>query len=974
MIGQKRALPPTSEVATIALPWWQVLRALRDARGVTQDGWAALLGVSRKTVQRWEAGTTVPDAAAEAAIVALCEEYGLFRTYTRGALAGRPLTVALLRDLLAEARLGAGIVAGESRESDGSGALPAIPAVSPSPRPSQQAGTAPARPGNLPAPLTSFVGRRRELAELNGLLETTRLLTLSGPGGCGKTRLALELAALVQPEYEDGVWLVDLTALADGDLAVAAVAAALDVRERAEQPLLAALTAWLRPRRLLLILDNCEHLVAACARLAATLLKAAPDLRILATSREALGVGGEMVWRVPPLGVPDRPGDDSLQALAAVDAVQLFVERAACARPGFTLGPHNAAAIAELCRRLEGLPLALELAAARVPVLTVAQIVERLDDRFALLTAGNRAAPPRQQTLRATLDWSYGLLSEPVQALFRQLAVFTGPFTLAAAEAIAMLEGTSKTVLDLLSCLVGKSLIVATPCAEGVRYHLLETIREYAWEWLRAGGEQALLQRRHATYYLSQAERAEQALVGPEQAEWFERLDSAHDQLRGALSWAIENGETELGLRLAAALWRFWETRGYLREGRDWLERLLSDERAPVPAAVRAKALFAASVLAMQRGELHRARIWCEESLAIRRALGNRLGIAASLNTLGNITKGLGDYESAALLLEESRAIWQAEGHQRGLSASLFNLALVLRYQGDYLRAQALLQESLTLYRELGNVQGIARALRALAEVYCVRGDLETASRCLTECPPLDRTLNDVLGHAYTLDGLGCVAHARGADDQAVRFHEESLSLFRTLQGWDTALALAHLALAVQGQGDLARAEQLFQESIALSREAGDRGLLVQTLCQLALLRSDQGRVDAATNCLAEALRVLPDPKARPFAAALCNTAAALAATRAALERAPELKRRGLERATELLAATAALCETMGIVLAPADRARSERLERTARATLSAPVYARRWERGWALSPDQALAMATALILPTWPAASANGC
>ncbi|MGH2389011.1 MAG: ATP-binding protein, partial [Chloroflexota bacterium] len=489
---------------------------------------------------------------------------------------------------------------------------------------------------NLPRALSSLVGREAERREVPALLGEARLVTLTGSGGVGKTRLALAVAGELVDHYPDGVWLVELAAQAEPVLVPGAVAAALDVREEPGRLLTATLQDSLRDRRLLLVLDNCEHLVAACADLAAALLRACPGLRILATSREGLQVSGECLWRVPSLTVPDPGHPLPPELTGSYEAVRLFVARARERRSDFTLNSQNARAVAEICARLDGIPLAIELAAARVGSLAVEGVAARLDDRFRLLTGGPRTALPRQRTLRAALVWSYDLLSEQEQVLLDSLSVFVGGWTLQAAEAVCGVGGAEGErlggsadlpdvgtweVLDLLDRLVNKSLVQAEERAGGeVRYALLETVRQYGQERLSAAGDAEATRRRHLAYFLALAEEAAPRLTDPEQGVWLGRLEADHDNLRAALGWARDSGVAEPALRLAAALWRFWATRGYLSEGRGWLEAVLADSEQRWPTA-RAMALNGSGILAHHQGEYGRAETLHEESLALRRAL-----------------------------------------------------------------------------------------------------------------------------------------------------------------------------------------------------------------------------------------------------------------------------------------------------------------------------------------------------------------
>ena len=438
----------------------------------------------------------------------------------------------------------------------------------------------PAKRTNLPAPLTSFVGREWECREVGELLRPggagSRLVTLVGAGGCGKTRLAIEVGRTRLDDFPDGVFLVELAPLSDPELLPRTVAGALGLAETLRLRALEQLTSYLGPKRVLLVLDNCEHLLAPCAALAAALLRAAPDVRLLVTSQAMLGVLGEQVWRVPSLALPEH---DDLPAaeLAAFEAVQLFLERAQAVQPRFVLTERNAAAVVEICRRLDGIPLAVELAAARLASLSVEQIAARLDDRLALLSAGNRTALPRQQTLRATIAWSVALLSSAEQLLLQRLAVFVGGWTLAAAEAICSGQGLAqRAVLQRLDGLVAKSLVQVEDAGAELRYRLLETVRIYALEQLEAAGEMEHVRARHLAWYLTLAEEAEPQLTGPEQATWLARVATEHDNLRAARDEARQPGREMLGLRLAGALQRFWNVRGHLGEGRSWLAEALA--------------------------------------------------------------------------------------------------------------------------------------------------------------------------------------------------------------------------------------------------------------------------------------------------------------------------------------------------------------------------------------------------------------
>ena len=631
---------------------------------------------------------------------------------------------------------------------------------------------------NLPLQLTSFVGREREVAEVTRLLTTTRLLTLTGAGGCGKTRLALQVAAAVRGAYPDGVWLVELAALADPALVPQAVASALGVREAPGAAATDRLVAALRPKTLLLVLDNCEHVVGAAAALVEALLRRGPGLRVLATSREPLGSAGETAWGVPSLAVPpDSPAEaPPLERLTAYEAVRLFVERARAARPGFAVPREQAPALVEICRRLDGIPLALELAAARVRVFSVAQIAARLDDRFRLLTAGPRTALPRQQTLRATVDWSYALLAEPERALLRRLAVFAGGWTLEAAEAVAAGDGVQPhAVLDLLAQLVDKSLVLAEEGrgAAGYRYRLLETIRQYAGDRLREAGEAGRTRDRHLAHALALAEAAEPELRGPESGAVLDRLEAEHDNLRAALEAGLAAGAAagpgagDAALRLSGALAWFWWLRSYHDEGRRWLARAL--DGTPVRSAARVKALHGAGWLAHHQRDPATARALLAESLRLARELGDRRTEALALHTLGRVAYYEGDAAAARALARESLAVAEHVGDPWLVAWPLHLLGIAAHLEADSPAARAYYERSLAIRRELGDQEGVGVLLALLGLLALREGELRQAHARLREALAAMRAVGGPWALAPLLAGFSRLAAALGQASRAVR-------------------------------------------------------------------------------------------------------------------------------------------------------------------------------------------------------------
>lgn len=560
------------------------------------------------------------------------------------------------------------------------------------------------RPNNLPIPLTTFVGRTQEIAEVKRLLARTRFLTVTGTGGCGKTRLALQVAAELCADYADGVWITDLAALSDPAFVPHNVALALSVPEQPGRQLVDSLVDALRPKSLLLLLDNCEHLLTACGQLVDALLRRCPNLRVLATSRERLGIAGELTYRVPSLSVPPPGRLLSPEEVARYEAVCLFIERAAVSDSEFRITSRNLPAVVQVCSRLDGIPLAIELAAARVPALSVDQIAARLDDRFGLLTGGSRAALPRQQTLGATMDWSYDLLSGKERSLLRRLSVFAGGCMLEAVEAVCAGGGLKPAeILDLLSQLIDKSLVQVESREGEARYRLLETVREYGRTRLPEAGEAEETRRRHRDWCLTLAERAEPELRGPNQLAWFQQLEENHDNLRAALeSSGTEAGEDPAGLRLAAALSDFWDIHNHFAEGRAWLDRMLS-LHGDAPPTLRVKALTRAAHLAHRQGDYAQVPTLCEEALALSRAGANKEGNAEALHYLAHAAEAAGDHRRAAELLEESVALHRAAASTWELARTLSCLANTARAGANYPRAVALYEEALRLFRPLGD-------------------------------------------------------------------------------------------------------------------------------------------------------------------------------------------------------------------------------------------------------------------------------
>ena len=689
---------------------------------------------------------------------------------------------------------------------------------------------------NLPQQISSFIGRADEIAQVETLLGKTRLLTLTGMGGTGKTRLALQAAANMLNEEGDGVWLVELAPLADPALVPQAVAQALGIREEAGTPMGRTLVQALREKRLLLVLDNCEHVLDACASLVSDLLRACPQVHVLASSREALGIAGEQTFRVPSLSLPSPTRPQTAGEVVGYEAVRLFAERACQVQPSFTITDENAPAVVAVCRRLDGIPLALELAAARVRSLAVEEINTRLGSRFRLLTGGPRTALPRQQTLRALIDWSYDLLLAPEKTVLARLSVFAGDWSLESAEAVCAGDEVEEwEVLDLVTALADKSLLVVEQREERMRYRLLETVRQYAADRLLESGGSAAARGRHRAHFLGLAEEADAGTRGPEQGAWLDRLETEHDNLRAALDWCREDAEgAEAGLRLAKAMYRFWRVRGYLAEGRERLAEAVGHPGAREYPLKRASALRFASGLEQVQGNLSTARTLAEEALALFESTEDARGGAGVLLTLGNVALMQGDLTGAQAYYERGLPLYRRFGERDGIARALTNLGVVMQAQGDLTGAVTVCEESLAFFRE--------------------RGDSESAAR--------------VLG------SLGEIAYTRGEDAEARMRLEEALTLFHQIGARNGTLVgyLCLLGAVSLRQGRMAEARTRMAEGLTLAGEIGDGWYRVDALeawAKLCLAANQAARAARLLGAAAQTRRTLGMPKDDASRAAL---------------------------------------------------------------------------------------------------------
>ena len=727
------------------------------------------------------------------------------------------------------------------------------------------------RPANIPMQRTGFVGREKEVAAARELLlrQDVSLVTVTGPGGIGKTRLAVEVASGLVERFPSGIHFVPLSPLRDAALLASAIVQTLGIREAGGQSPLEILKKNLHDSLsapMLFVLDNFEHLIQA-APTVADLLAAAPNLKILVTSRAALHVYGEHEFPVPPLALPDARSLPSVEVLSEYPAVALFVQRARAVKPDFELNRENALAVAEICSRLDGLPLAIELAAARVKVLSLSAIGTRLASRLQLLTGGSRDLPQRQQTLRAAIDWSYDLLNAAEQKLFRRLSVFVGGCTLEGVEAVCDTKADlDLDLLDGMASLVDKSLLQQVEQENGEsRFVMLETIREYAREKLEASLEEAPTRRAHAAYFLVLAEEEAADRGGAVGVEWLDRFGLEHNNFRAALEWLVSSGDADWGLRLGTALFRFWETREYLAEGRDSLDKLLKLPAAAAPTKARARALFAGGVLANVQGDYTSGKPLLRESMDIARQLNDKQGVAVSLNAL----------------------------------------AVLALNQGDLALAHSLSEDTLLAWREVGDLKAVARSLSNLANVVKLQGDYDRARSLYAECHSIFEGLRDRTGVAWSLNSQGDAARDQGDSAATLVLYEHSLAIFRELgDPWGIAGTLADLGNLAREQRDFPRAHSLYAESLKVFQGLDHKRGVARLL-----------------ECFA------------------CSAAAQMQA----------------ERSLRLSGAAAALRQSIGAPLSPAEQAKLEILLGPARQALSNASGATAWLEGWALPLEKVI-------------------
>ena len=916
-------------------PW---LKQRRKALDLTQEALAALVGCAGETIRRFEAGRLRPSREL-AARIAACLKLAPDQQTAFVEAARRAHTTD------------AGNPSGRVRTLD------------------PTAGSA--QPSRPPAPLTPLIGRQAEIAAIREILggADIRLLTLVGAPGIGKTRLAMQVAADLHGQFADGVTFVTLAPISDPDLVVSTIAQALGVKETTGRPLVDSLNEYLCDKQALLVLDNFEQVVDAAPRVA-ELLQASAGLKALVTSRAPLHIYGEHEYAAPPLTLPPSRAPLGIEQLAAYDAVRLFVVRAQSVKPDFTLTAANASDVAGICRRLDGVPLAIELAAARIKLFSPAALLHQLAAPLAVLVDGPRDMPARQQGLRAAIAWSYNLLTPDEQRLFALLGVFVGGATVEAAAAVdaGAPVGSAQTgpMIERLAQLADKSLLWRREERDGSpRFLMLEMIREYALDQLAASGDRAgsgvpaavsaSARAAHAAYYLHLAD--EVVLSAAHTKVWLDRMEAEHDNLRAALAWFLERGDMEAGARLATLLVSFWLVRGHLSEGRRWLDAVLTGS-ANLPVAVRARALGGAGLLAQEQYDYPRAQAHMEESLHLMRDLGDRPGIALALSRLARLLRSQGVHGPAEAMFDESLALFRENGDMENVGWSLAFYGQELLLQGDLRRAAALLRESATLFQDMNNTYGQAWSQTQLGHIAHFQGEYARADQMLSESSALFAELGAIRGVAFVEMQRGWAAVDLGDSGRAENLLEDSLRVFEELgDEGGISWSFVHLGRIALEHGDDAEAAALLERSLQWFQKTGHREGSAQALAHLGELARARGNLDAAAALFLESLAVFHETGDKLGLAVCLERLAGVAAAQGRAERAARL----FGAAVDLRAKT-------GAVHAPGRRAAYARDIAAAQEQLGHARFAAAWTEGQATDLEQTIAAALAPAGP--PAAS----
>jgi predicted ATPase len=705
-------------------------------------------------------------------------------------------------------------------------------------------------PNNLPLQLTTFIGREKEIDQIKSRLEKNRLVTLTGSGGVGKTRLSIQVASELLSEFPHGVFLAELAPITDPSQVTPIVCAAFDVNPQGTASPLNVLADYLKPKKVLLVVDNCEHLIDACAQLCTSLLQACPYLRMIASSREALGIDGEYAYRVPSLSLPDLDG--GLQEVQESEAVQLFMERAIVASPNFELAQSNASVVAQICQRLDGIALAIELAASRVKLLKVEQIASRLDDAFRLLTGGSRTALPRQQTLRALIDWSYNLLADEEKTILRQLSVFAGGWTIEAAESVC----NNPDMLDLLTHLVDKSLVaVDLERGDEARYYLLETIRQYAREKLVESGEGEQIRARHFDYFLMWAQREEHKIYGTGQVEWLQNLEHEHENLITALEWSLYGNVTN-GQQLMTYLWWSWHESGHNSEALYWLERMLASSPEE-DSLIKAKLLSGIGWLTDKLEDKEKANI---RSVAMFRKFGDEVAAAFPLCSLGINAYWRFNYDEAIQKVEESLILFRSAGNEWGVRHVMGILGYIAEAQGNFTQAEEFYEKSLAFSKDLGDQDGVAWTLYLMGRLAELQDDSERAMKLFEEALDVESVVKTKPVTSWLLDSMAAILLKQGDYEQSRLLIEGSLEINqKTGNQVGVAYRLGWLGWCACLQGDYPKACSYCGSGLQILKHSGGKDDIAVYLIHIGVLLEQQGHPEIFTRLMGVAEELFPN-------------------------------------------------------------------------------------------------------------------